>query len=84
MDIINLQLTPDELTDAFTEFQRVANSPIDPWNPDLGDEYDCVDNPRVCSTEDECWETHVCCGHTSWEYHMPSGKRVWLAFDYGH
>jgi hypothetical protein len=84
MNIINLQLTPDELTDAFIEFERVANSPIDPWNPDLGNEYDCIDNVRVCATEDECYETHVCCGHERWHYQLPSGKRVWLAFDYGH
>jgi len=84
MDIINLQVTPDELNDAFTEFARVANSPIDPWNPDLGYEYDCIDNVRLCATEDECYETHLCCGQRSWPYQLPSGKRVWLAFDYGH
>jgi hypothetical protein len=85
---VTVELSDAELLLVSTELERVMyiEEPTVDWegNPCQGRTYDCSDNPRVCSTEEECESLHTCCGSREWSYTLPDGRQVWLGFDYGH
>jgi hypothetical protein len=67
-------LTAEETDLCYNEFTRQMTE----------EDPDCSDNCRICDTEDECSEMHVCCGTYNWSFTLPSGRIVWLGYDYGH
>ena len=85
---VKLELSDAELLLVATELERVMDmeEPTLDWDGNVcqGRTYDCSDNPRVCSSEEECELLHRCCGSHEWSYTLPDGKIVWLGFDYGH